>query len=293
MANVCDLSRIYNEEYQYSFPKFVLEGYLEGRGFDNKTPYTEVEQQNLKEDINDIYHYVTDSAVKKPIAVITAGAPASGKTTLLHQILDEKAANGKKYAYVCPDDVCLKRMFNTYQSELANGSQKDMYRKWREGSNAANQIILGNLIFEKYAFYQGSTSTSPLTWKSFQHLKSQGYQIKLLHVTATDEMRAASLAQRDQVFVQCTDEDFVQKGKMLPERINDTFLRYADKIKFYYRPSADADAELAAIWRNNEGQKTLEIVDTSHYQRIKTLHDASVGADLSWEATVEASLTPQ
>ena len=84
---------------------------------------------------------------------------------------------------------------------------------------------------------------------------------------------------------------------MLPERINDTYLKYADIISFFYRKEVDQEAALAAVWlRNPAGSEkpgTLRIYDNDLYERIKSVHNEALKQsktpDLLWEDTVEAS----
>lgn len=207
---------------------------------------------------------------------------------------------GKNYAYICPDDVCLKNQTRTYKKDLENGeSWQDAYNKWRPGSNAATHLILANLIREKYAFYFGSTSTGPATGKFFEFIKKQDYQIRLIHVTAPDDVRWESIKERDQTFVQTTEQDVKEKGLLLPQRITDTYLAFADVIEFYYRDGVKKDAELAATWirnpKNSEKLGTLNINDLSKYEPIKAIHNAAVEnlkrSDITWESTVEKNST--
>lgn len=189
-SNICDLDLIYNTGYAYSLPKNILEGFLSGKSFDNPDFYTKEELNKLKEDIDDLFlNIMSSNPVKKPLAVITAGGPGCGKTILLKQDLKQKEMENKvNYAYICPDDVCLKNMIKTYKTDLEVSddsfeAHQKAYNKWRPGSNAANHLILANLIREKYAFYFGTTSSGPATGKFFEFLKKQEYKIKLIHIS--------------------------------------------------------------------------------------------------------------
>lgn len=300
--DVCNLDLLYTANYQYSLPRKDLESFLKGTAFNNP-PYTQEESKKLQDDINALYQRILlENPVKEKIAIITAGAPGAGKTTKLRQYLADQALEGKKYAYVCPDDVCLKNQTKTYLADIENGDQsavarQNAYQKWRPGSNAATHAILGNLIREEYAFAFGTTSTSPFTGKSLEFYKNLGYNIKLIHVSAPDQVRWDSIKERDKTFIQTTEKDVKEKGQLLPQRINDTFLKYADEIEFYCRESVDQDAVLAARWiRKQDDQKpygTLEIIAPSQYENIKTIHNKAVDAlsrpDLRWENTVELS----
>lgn len=301
-GDVCDLNLIYNKNYQYSLPQKILEGFLSGKAFDNPEFYTGEESERLRRDINELYQRIlAANPARANLAIITAGAPGAGKTVKLRQDLEAHASEGRNYAYICPDDVCLKSQTRTYIADIASSDQsiafrQNAYNKWRPGSNAATHLILGNLIREKCAFCFGSTSSGPATGKFFEFLKMQGYTIKLIHVSAPDDVRWSSIQERDKTFVQTTEQDVKEKGLLLPQRINDTFLKYADEIEFYYRGDVKKDAILAARWLRNEDASeftgTLQILEPKQYEQIKLVHNAAVGIlnkpELIWEDAVES-----
>lgn len=307
--DVCNLAHLYNESYQYTLPQKVLEGFLSGKAFDHPDLYTADEKEKLQNDINEIYKRIlAEDPVREKLVIITAGAPGAGKTVKLRQDRAEKVSKGTNYAYICPDDICLKSQTRTYVADIATGGdtmsvRKDAYTKWRPGSNAATHLILGNLIREKCAFYFGTTSSGPATGKFFEFLKLQGYKIRLIHVSAPDDVRWGSIQKRDKTFVQTTEQDIKEKGLLLPQRINDAFLKYADEIEFYYRPEVEQDAVLAARWLRNEDASsvtgTLQILSPESYEKIKSIHNEAIGvlkqsnlipedSKLLWEETVEA-----
>ncbi len=297
--DVCDVGRIYDRAggFEYSLPRNIVEGFLSGKAFDNPDVYSRKEAERLHADINEIYERImVADPVRKPLAVITAGAPGAGKTIKMRQELEANRQQGRSFAYIDPDDVCLRQQTRTYQADIAgdgsNEARLAAYNKWRPGSNAANHLILANLIREKCAFYFGTTSTSPATFKFFDFLKKYGYQIKLIHVSAPDDVRWQSIRERDKGFVQTTEKDTAEKGVLLPQRISDTFLAYADEIEFYYRDGAKENAQLAATWvRNSESSGVLKVVAPQAYDKIKVIHNAAVESlkrpDLLWELTVE------
>lgn len=298
--DVCNMDRLYDKEakFEYSLPRDVLESYLSGDSFDYKKKYTKEELERVKADIRQIYQaIVSKHPIKEPVAILTCGGPGSGKTTLLKQQLEKLFAVGIRYAYVCPDDVCLKQQTQTYQQDLKTLGLEASYTKWRPASNAATHLILGNLIRERYAFSFGTTTTHPQSGRFLAFLKSRGYKIHLLHVSAADDVKYKSIALRDKEFIQTTAEDVKAKGKMLQERILDTYLHFADKISFYYRPKEDGDAVLAATWeRCSEKDQpplgSLCIKNDAAYKETVTLHDTAckeMGKEaLFWERTVQA-----
>jgi predicted ABC-type ATPase len=313
-CEVLNLDLIYQSDppgFAYSLPRSVLESYLSGKAFDHKEVYSREELDDLKADICDLYRTIIEQQpAKEQLAVMTAGAPGTGKTTLLKQDLAAQAKQGRVFAYVCPDDVCLKGLMRTYQKEIAErvdqclmdgGERKkcrqEAYNKWRPGSNAATHLILAHLIRQRYGFYFGTTSSAPTTAKFLEFLKTQGYTIRLLHLTSLDQVRWESIQERDKIFVQTTEEDIREKGKLVPQRIMDTYLKFADEIEFFYRREVKEDAVLAATWKRNsnpaEGLGTLTIVDRERYEAIKKIHNAACEAlgkpELVWEMAVEKS----
>jgi len=299
-TDICELDPIYSNQFTFSLPRTELEKQLSGIAFDHKEPYTKKELEDLCADINNLYLKILDeNPVQEKVAVMTAGAPGAGKTFKIKQDrLAEQESTGKVFAYTDPDDVCLKNMSRTYQVDIQCGEEsfeirKAAYDKWRSGSNAANNLFLANLIHAGYGFYFGTTATSPYTWIFFEFLKNQGYEIRLIHVSAPDDVRWASIKERDKEFVQTTEKDTAEKGLLFPQRIADTYLKYADQIDFYYRDGVHKDAELAATWKKKD--RNLEIHDPSAYQEIKALHNQMVEElgeprlDLKWEVTVEAN----
>ena len=219
----------------------------------------------------------------------------------MRQDLEKSFSEGRRYAYICPDDVCLQKQRRTFLSEVQSSdespkSRKQAYDKWRPGSNAATHIVLSNLVKEKISFYFGTTSSSPLTGRFFEFLKKHGYRIKVLHISAPDDVRWGSIQERDKTFIQATEKDIKEKGALVPQRINDTFLKFADEIAFYYRSAVSEDAVLAATWhRNDDISKqigTINVLDHKLYEAIKTIHNAAIEAlgkvELSWENTIES-----
>ncbi len=126
-------------------------------------------------------------------------------------------------------------------------------------------------------------------------MKKHDYEIRLIHVTASDDVRWASIQERDKKFIQTTEKDVREKGDLLPQRINDTYLAYADSIEFYYRDGVNEQANLAATWTRRSKEQnasgTLTITDEASYRKIKNIHNAACAKlkkpELNWENTVE------
>jgi len=320
--NACDFKEIYNERFQYCVPEGVVRSFFEGNSFGRTEPYSPTEQRRLTDDINTIYGSIlTRNPIQEKLAVISAGAPGAGKTTIIRQQLEEYALRGKQFAYIDPDDVCLKEMKQTWAADLEKSLRyadqahaddriaqekqirENGYDKWRPGSNAANHLILANLIRQNYAFYFGTTSSSPLTANTFKYLKEKGYRIHLIHVIAPDDVRWNSIRKRDKSFVQTTEDDTIEKGRLVPQRINDTYLKYADQIDFYFRGEVKEDATLTATWiRSSKEESTgeLKIFEQEMYRTMVRVHNEICATleepddTILWEnSVIKASISSQ
>lgn len=305
IKDVNNLDLIYEKEkgFEFSLPRSILESYYSGKAFDHKVEYTADEFTRLQQDISDIFSRIMSAQpIKNKVAVISAGSPGTGKTLLMRQVLAEQATKGHVYAYIDPDDVCLRNQLRTYLPDVNKGEndyevRKNAYTKWRPGSNAAAQVVLANLIRDKYGFFYGMTSSSPATGKFLDFLKKQGYQIKLQHVSAPDDVRWGSILERDKTFVQTTEQDVREKGLLVPQRIQDTYLKYADEIDFYFRKSVNESAVLGATWKKNqdslEPMGVLTVIDLQNYENIKKIHDTVCAQlnrpEIRWEETIEKS----
>ncbi|MGH2611711.1 MAG: zeta toxin family protein, partial [Rhabdochlamydiaceae bacterium] len=184
-AEVLSVDAIYSSDFSYSLPRNVLEGFGKGLGFpENKIEYTPEEFKLLMEDIQDIWNrIIASNPAQGTKAVITAGAPGVGKTTIVRGLWEQQKNSKERYAYICPDDICLKEMTRTYGAMVqANGSPEGLrqaYEKWRGGSNFAHHLITAHLIRGHYNFYFGTTASSDKTGLFLDFLKKNGYSITI------------------------------------------------------------------------------------------------------------------
>jgi hypothetical protein len=277
---------------------------LSGKAFDKKEVYTEEQAKNLNQDINNQWtRTMGENPVKGNLAIITAGSPGCGKSMLMRQIRNEYKSAGQVIAWSDPDDKSLREeMPLTFGASIAacDGSEEAReaaYNEWRPGSNAAAHLVLANLIREKFSFFFGTTSTGDQTWRLYDLVKKQGYNIHLLHVTAQDKVRWDSIEKRNETFIQVKKSDIQSKNELFPQRINDTYLKYADKIDFYFRDVVEQDAKLSATWIRNQDESAvkkgiLTIHNKVEYEKIKAIHNVTIAAlnkpELKWEDAVES-----
>lgn len=271
MLDLYHFQHVYNSSFNFTIEQSSIESWLKGEGFDNDEPYSITDQENLKRDLNDLSQEVIPLELLKhqrskeqskcipKLFLVTAGAPGAGKTKLLYAQLQKRHQLGEMYCYVCPDEVCLKRMRRTYNSmrsflnhtapEDAMMIAKRCYNKWRPASNAAAQLILAHLLQGRYPIAFGSTSTSNWTGRTFSFVKSLGYNLEILFVSAPPQVRQDSVRERSQRFSHCSELDLYEKEHLLNARILDSYLPYADTINFYWREHLHQEAMLVARWR--------------------------------------------
>lgn len=269
LIDLYEFSQVYNQRFSYWIEEKTVLSWLQGKGYDNRETYTEVDHENLRLDLDDLsMHVVSEELLNKGAAaslhdthklfLVTAGAPGAGKTRVLRDDLKKRAQEGKMLCYVCPDDVCLQHMRRTYRTmrSFRNSIEpqsfvptaRRAYDKWRPASNAAAHLLLANLLARGFPIALGSTSTSPLTMRAFSQIKHLGYRLELIYVAAPDNVRWKSIKERDRRFVQVTEKDTLNKAKDLMTRIYDSYLTYADHIDFYWRPVWNEGAILVARW---------------------------------------------
>jgi len=91
---------------------------------------------------------------------------------------------------------------------------------------------------------------SPKSEIFLQFLKDRGYRIRILHVSAPDEVRIASIKKANATFLHVSEKDLKEKGLAIAKRLP-MYFSSADEIEFYYRSARDEDAKLAAIYKRD------------------------------------------
>lgn len=301
-VNICDLATIYNNFYT-GLPESELQSYLNGIGYEHKTPYSLEEKQQLHQDIQEIWNrIIAQKPEEKRELLIILGAPGAGKTTWL-----EEQIKNKPVAYICPDSVCLQ-MSRTFQAEktrkikeiLEKGEPAqdsirqlylDCYNKWRPASNGAAHLLLAHAARQGWSICYGSAPTSETFCRICDFFKAQNYSIRFAHMTAPDKERWESITKRDQHFVQTTEKDVIKKRQGVACRLPD-YLHYAKRIDFYYRNHPSKGCELAAIWQRppSSPKPTLTILYPENYKKIQKYHNASLQQKREkwcWETLVD------
>ncbi len=299
----------------YPFPQKTYETFFDEKIPEDHSDYTLLERYKVEGDMNRLYNRIIKDAKKSepPQITVSAGAPGAGKTMLMRRTLESECP---RVAYIDADDVCLREgMPSTYRADLVAGLDRlvntcfsttkeklvaekkfmrELYTKWSPVSHAATHTILNRLINDRYDIFFGTTASSLDTAKLFKVLKNHGYKIRVLHVTAQDDVRWESIQQRDKTFVQMTRQDIIEKGNLALQRIQDTYLKFSDEVQFFYRSGAQERATLAATWtRGDQKRPVLTVEHDRYYDEIKRIYDEVVCKKLKcpeqrlWEMVVE------
>ena len=241
------------------FPRALLKKYL--------TDYTAEELDLIYQDFVEIRHKTFFHAEKRPVYIATAGGPASGKTTLLENFLDTSPDH---FAYIDPDRTCLPQMEKTYKKDLSENTRElyPAYVHWRAASNFIANTLLALALKDGYAIAHGTTMTASETKRVLASLRTQyRYNVTLWHLTCAENVRVESLAKRvSSGNVQCTPQDFEEKGKFFYQRLPD-YVGGSDKIVFFYRSKMDTTTVAGKI---EGGQLTVR--DDHALQNIAENH---------------------
>ena len=263
-VSTIDFSEIYNDKFQYFLPKEKMHLWLSGRGFENQDLYSEAEIKIVVELAYRLRRTV-DLAKTFKCGVFTAGAPGAGKTVLLEGII---AKEGKAYVYIDPVDQ-LKLL---YKQLIAQGmlnpellldpkAKKNLYDKWRSAANFIVHWGMAHAAYQGKPFYCATTSTSEDTPSYYRYFKNHGYELEVIHVTASKQVCIRSIMERDGVFYQTSSKDIEAKGKAIFDRIKDTFFIFPDKVSFYWRAEFNGNATLAGVWVKQDNKMQVESSD--------------------------------
>ncbi len=230
------------------------------------------------------------------VYAVTAGGPGAGKSTLQENTLgfttdntpNRLVTDTNTFAYVDPDRRALFFMKNTFVQDVTHKTRTptEAYNYWRDASNFIANTLLALALTNGYDVAHGTTMTAPapIIDKIMDTIhKTYGYSIRMLHVTAPDDIRDASIKKREGLgIVQSTEEDFRVKGKAFFERLP-RYVAHADTLEFYYRDSMQ-NCTLAAI-KTTTG---LQVINAVALAAIEKLHDEACGTGY-WQRTLQPS----
>ncbi len=229
-----------------------------------KKTYSEEEKSLINEEMKTIDEKAFSKAQKKKIYLATAGGPGACKSTILEKRLGEE--NDLGYAYLDPDRVALLSMDRTFAKDREN-DPKAAYKKWRDASNFITNTLLNKAFGGGYNIAHGTTSTGATMGNFYKKLKAEGYKIHLIMCSSPEDARLAAIKYRDEVqkFVQSTQEDIINKGKMYYDRFP-VYAEYADDIEFFWTGYFKEGSIKAATWTREKG---LFILNQEAFSKIE------------------------
>lgn len=244
--------------------------------------YSTVELELIYQDLCEIRKETFGQATKQLDYIVTAGAPASGKSTILESLISrgecpDQSLNHQAIvrAYIDPDRSCLLKMKNTYKADIASNarSPQQAYEHWRDASNFLANFYLAVALKEGYAIAHGSTMATPYAKNALSAIKNlYGYKTTVVHVSCDEEIRKLSeQLRRKSGVVQCTDKDFIDKQAMFFTLLGD-YVKVADRVLFCYRGSISDFTWAAKVEKTH-----LEIYREDTFEKIQQMHDAVQG----------------
>jgi len=229
--------------------------------------YSPEELEAILLDYADLYKKIFADAKQSRDYIVTAGGPASGKSTLLETMTEGRA-------YVDPDRSCLQKMENTYLADInwETRTPHEAYEHWRDASNFLSNVFLAIALDKGYEIAHGSTMATPRAKNALGAIKTTyGYNVTILHVSCDEEVRKASEAKRREGgVVQCTDKDFEEKNALFYTLLGD-YVDCSDCLKFYDRSEMGTMTHAAT---HEKGRLTVH--DRVAFDRIKSRHSEAV-----------------
>jgi hypothetical protein len=248
--------------------------------------YSVEERKAIFKDFTSIKEKTFATAEKEHLFVLTSGGPGAGKSTHLETSLNfERDSSTKmlatttgKFAYIDPDRHALFLMKETYLKDTR--SPDKAYAYWRNASNFIAETLLATALKEGYAIAYGTTMTPPdfIIQKLMTSISSYyGYEIEMHHLSASDDLRVASIQEREKLgTVQTNEEDIRNKGKAFFERLP-AYFQHVPKVLFFYR--SDMETVTCAAIKTSSG---IEIEDQKALDSVKQLHNTACGENY-WE----------
>ncbi len=236
--------------------------------------YTADELNRLYVDLQAVADRVFKNPLQKRIYITTAGAPGSGKTSLIESYLsnDSKSAISS-YVYINMKKY-LAWMEKTYQQDIQQSphptDHQEIYNYWKNASYFLSIVFLITSLKCGYAIVQNSTSCTNSTEEFLKKIHFVfHYRITILHITCEDEIRKLSL-QNTQIKTQVSawnEENFTTLGKQFFYNLP-IYLKNSDLVLFFHRKTEDQIVLAAKKHRNFR----CIVHNDSSYQKIQTLH---------------------
>lgn len=195
--------------------------------------------------------------------IATAGSPCSGKSTELDLELESGA--DPRYDGVLkvdPDRYTMEYMNHTYRPLLSAGEKakygaedaaRRAYDLARPGSNIISNLLLNEGFQRRLHIAHGTTMTSPFVGGLLEKLGKAGYERRLLLCYGEDDMRVDAGQKRieKEAHYQVDPSDFVEKGKLFPQRMTDYFV-HADHLILMWKGDVEQRATRAAEYRDGQ-----------------------------------------
>lgn len=103
-------------------------------------------------------------------------------------------------------------------------------------------------------------STNPSRWKIYENVRRAGYEIHILIVGASEQVRLESARRRFEVEHShaTSPADLIEKGRLFYERLP-VYFEKSDRLSVFWRDAADHSTVLAAT--AEKGQVTIHNAD--------------------------------
>jgi hypothetical protein len=201
---------------------------------------SQVNKQGMQ-DIENIFHAFTIADfVKNKEATVVVGPKGSGKTWFAQYEVERRACWGSLHAFLSSEYI--HQVASRYDREKPIDVS---YREW---------IPLGDLILkflQQAAIETGCSivaekdATDPSLPILLQALKEQEYAIKIIHLTAPEDIRFKAF---EKALTAEENQQFYEGAELFASKLSQGYLSTADEVEFYLRNRLDAKPEIAGCW---------------------------------------------
>ncbi len=193
---------------------------------------------------------------EKPLYLATAGAPLTGKSTLLaKELAGQEDQRYHQAVTIDPDEYTIPYMKHTRALLPDTATNEDAYHFMRPGSNMIANTLFNKAVEGRHHIAHGTTLTSPHTERNLMNLGEAGYEKRLLLCDAPQAAREDMKAYRESTGDHhATQKDFIDKDIGFAKNMGAYFTQ-GDDVRVFWKAERKADAVLAASYK--DGVKTV------------------------------------
>ena len=298
-----------NTDYNYPMPIRELDACLRGTALGRYQAYSEKEIEDLRIDVTNLaIDILLENPERSSQIHVVVGAPASGKSLLMRSIKTQFENEGRTLIYLDPLEVCIWKLETSFAVEYETAMQeasdtyiessRAVYQRWRPAAQGAFHLLASHFIREKYSLLICSKSSDPNFKEYFEFYHAQNYQINLIHLTTSEDVRRALLLSAGIEYTRAEEAGVEEITNQVFNNLAESYLKHADHIDFYLKDHLNRKPVLAYQVSLSPKANTgsfellrLIVVDREALNKIALIHDAAVNAEAHPEKGFRATIS--